>query len=240
MNRKDGVYVASYSVGKIDFNNFSRHFSNLHIDERRYCDSLLSNERKLGFLSGRINAKRAIIELIGFKEMSSVLVSSGVFKYPVVRASSVNNIQICISHHKNIGIALAFPEEHPLGVDIERVDMEKINFLLKKMSTSELQCISDCRLEKEVGCFIIWTAKESLSKILRTGLTIDFDILEIIELKRNGCICEGKFKNFSQYRVLSCYKNDFVCSIVLPKNSTADLIDLWLSFDNMTSCQLTT
>lgn len=203
----------------------------LHPDEKGYYDTLKFDNRKSSYLLGRIASKAAISELIEEEEgMKSISIGFGVFNFPVVQRSVGRNIQVCISHCDNFGVALAFPEEHPLGVDIEKPDPHKIDTMKSVVCAEELELISNCNLPMSIGCTLIWTVKESLSKIFRTGLTMDVKISEIKSLNKTDSVYISTFRHFAQYKAISRCGGDYICSIVLPKNTTPALDQFWNSF----------
>jgi 4'-phosphopantetheinyl transferase EntD len=137
---------------------------------------------------------------------------------------------VSISHCDNFGVALAFPEEHPLGVDIEKSDMRRTDTMCSLVCAEEAALISNCNLSMSIGCTVIWTIKESLSKIFRTGLTMDVKISEINSLKKVDSIYISTFRHFAQYKAISGCAGDYICSIVMPKNTTPALDHFWDSF----------
>lgn len=66
------------------------------------------------------------------------------------------------------------------------------------------------------GLTLLWTAKEALSKVLRTGLMTPFEIFEIskIEINDNYTMCY--YKNFTQYKAISFTVYKYMCSMVYP------------------------
>ncbi len=200
----------------------------LHQEEKMYYETLKNNRRKKSYLLGRISAKVAISEILVVKvPLSSILIQSGIFQFPVVKNIQNQNIQISISHCDTYGITLAFPEEHPLGIDIEKINEDKIDIMKDYLCVEEFQKITTCSLSMTIGSTLIWTVKEGLSKILKTGLTVDFKILEIDSLTKKGDVYISYFKYFGQYKAISYHIGDYICSIVLPKNTSLDLNLFW-------------
>ena len=70
---------------------------------------------------------------------------------------------------------------------------------------------------------MIWTIKESLSKVLKCGLMTPLHVLEIAEIDCKRPIRVSTFKNFAQYKVLSVVMGDVALSICLPKRTELDL-----------------
>lgn len=223
LKRKSKDFNAGFCVLKGDLSHLLKYHNILNHAEQSYYDKLQFEKRKLSYLLGRITAKNAISELSG-SPASSILIDSGIFNFPVVKNFADQNIQVCISHCNNIGIALAFPEEHPMGIDIEKVNIDRIDTFKTTMSNEEIELIDlHHELSLSLGYTIIWTAKESLSKIFRTGLTINFKLLEIELLEKNNFFYVSYFRNVSQYKAISFDLNGYICSIVIPQKTTIDL-----------------
>ncbi len=237
LKRKDGHFKAGFCIVNKDLPDLIQETSILHPDEHAYYKTLQFDRRKTSYLLGRIAAKNAISELLITKQaVQSISIQSGIFQFPVVKYVQHQNIQVSISHCNNFGAALAFPEEHPLGIDIEKIDEHKIDTMKSVICDEELTLMENHFLPVLIACPIIWTIKESLSKILRTGLTIDFNILEIESIEKVGSMYVSTFRYFSQYKAFSCQIGDHVCSITLPKNTSSDLNHFWNAIAN--SCNI--
>ncbi len=232
LRRKEKDFSAGFCITLQTLDQLQEYLFLLHPKEISYCNSLKFDTRKSSYLLGRVVAKKAISQLVREQAPELIEVDFGVFHFPVVKNIANNNIQVSISHCDNIGTALAFPEEHPLGIDIEKIDPTKIDAMKSQMTEAEMVLIEKCNLQDPLGCTIIWTMKESLSKIFRTGLTLDCQVLEINSLEQKGSLYESTFRYSIQYKAISACCGNYVCSIVLPKNTTADLSDFWHSFTN--------
>ena len=225
LHRDKRNFVAGFSMLKEELSSLVEKKTLLHPLEYTFFETLNYERRQLSFLLGRLTAKEAIAQLIDPGDIRSILIDFGVFQFPVVRNCIPGNIQVCISHCDNIGIALAFPEEHPIGMVLEKIDPERINAIRKYVSVRELELISGCGLTISTGCTALWTMKESLSKIFRTGLTMDFSILEIQSLEAVNGIYSAIFRSVSQYKAISFHIRNHICSLVIPKNTAAKVDD---------------
>ncbi|SFE51849.1 4'-phosphopantetheinyl transferase superfamily protein [Chitinophaga sp. CF118] len=230
LKRENRNFNAGFCIIKQELPDLINKIQLLHQDERNYFDTLLFDKRKADYLLGRIASKKAIGELTKEENMDSISIGFGIFQFPVVKSSVNRNIQVSISHCDNLGIALAFPEEHPLGVDIEKLDNNKIDVMRSQVCANEFDLISSSDLCLPTGYTVIWTIRESLSKIFRTGLTMDNKLAEIKTLIKVGTVYVSTFRHFSQYKAISCCAGDYVCSIVLPKNTVPVLDLFWNSF----------
>ncbi len=228
LKRKTNHYIAGFCVLHKELAELEQEVDILHPEEYTYYRSLRFDRRKESYLLGRIAAKKAISQLLDKKSLiTSISIQFGVFQFPVVKYVQHQNIQVSISHCDHYGIALAFPEEHPLGIDIEKINEDKLQTLKSSICAHELDKITANSLSELIGSTLIWTIKESLSKVLKTGLTVDFKILEIESLQEVGTAYESTFVYFPQYKAVSKKVGNYICSVVLPKNTTSSLEAIW-------------
>ena len=191
----------------------------LSTEEQRYVGKLKSEKRKKEFILGRIAAKGAINMLSGnpvpFQHMT---ISSGVFNQPIVKSVYVHNINVSISHSTKRAYALAFPEEFPCGIDAETYSKKSEETVYKVLSEEEKNLLATANITP----LLVWTAKESLSKILKTGLSLDLSKMEIKEVKKNNECYIGKYTDWVQYDFFSLIGEEVV-TITLPRNVFRDL-----------------
>ncbi len=231
--REKKNYTAGFCMLKKELSELTEYFPLLHPDEKTYYESIKVDRRKISYLLGRVAAKEAISILNPNNELQSIFIDYGIFNFPVVKSLSHSNIQVSITHCEHIGIALAFPEEHPLGIDIEKIDETKTDSIKTQISANEIELALNNTITLPAGCTLIWTIKEALSKIFKTGLTMEFKILEVESIKKTGDIYTSTFLNFAQYKAISCISKAYVCSIIVPKKTTIDLEMFWNNFTNL-------
>jgi 4'-phosphopantetheinyl transferase len=230
LKRNAGEFVAGYCMINEKLPVLAEHISSLHQKEFTYFNNLKFDKRRESYLLGRLAAKQAVAQLITTDSVQSFLIATGIFEFPVLKAPVNHNLQLCISHCDHIGVALAYPEEHPVGIDIEKIDDENVEAVKHHLTPKECGLIEKCGLPELTGYTILWTAKEALSKIFRTGLTMDLKILEIDTLQTDGAYYHCTFRNLAQYRSVSCNAGAFVCTFILPKLTTPELDGFWHSF----------
>lgn len=197
--------------------------AHLHPDERKYYESLRFEKRMRSFLIGRYAAKRAVAALTGETDLTKILVQSGIFTQPIVTLPGHQNIQVSISHCDHWGIALAFPEVHPLGVDIEKIHLDKNEVLEKQMTPIEIELIKTQPDSYETMLTVLWTAKEALSKVIKTGLMTPMKVYEINKMEYQDHSFMSYYKNFGQYKTISFKIGDYVCAIVHPMKTELDM-----------------
>jgi 4'-phosphopantetheinyl transferase EntD len=230
LKRENSTHAAGFCIMQASLAQLSSLHALLHPEERAYFDTLKFDRRKESYLLGRITAKKAIGALSAFENLGAICIEPGVFQFPVVKYSVTRNLQICITHCDQSGIALAYPEVHPLGVDIERTDKANIDAIRTQLTRDELTLTTAVSLEPATACTMVWTMKEGLSKILRTGLTMDLKLLEIQSLVKEDDLYTGQFKHLIQYKAISCVAGPYVCSVVVPRKTTPDLSQFWDAF----------
>jgi len=232
LKRKDADFKAGFCLLYKNLSELVAEISMLHSDELSYYDTLKFDKRKTSYLLGRIAAKNALSEiLIRDQDIQSIAIEFGVFRFPVVKHLKDQNIQVSISHTDDCGIAIAFQEEHPLGIDIEEINEQKNEVIKNVLIDKELELIENNDVPLLIAFPILWTIKEGLSKILKTGLTIDFNILEVDTIKKVEDVYISSFRHFVQYKAVSFQIHNHICSMVLPKNSSFDVHALKTAFE---------
>jgi 4'-phosphopantetheinyl transferase len=188
----------------------------LHQDEQKYYETLKFERRIKSYLFGRFAAKNAIASMVGDYNKAKILIHAGVFSQPITTLEDKKNIQVSISHCDDFGAAIAFPEAHPMGIDIEKINIEQNGTIERETTESEIRLIKALPLSYEKMLTLLWTVKESLSKVLKTGLITPFKIYEVdkIEIQHDYMLCF--YKNFAQYKAISFTIGDYVCSITYP------------------------
>jgi 4'-phosphopantetheinyl transferase len=188
----------------------------LHQDEQKYYETLKFERRIKSYLLGRLAAKNAIASMVGDYHTAKILIHAGIFNQPIATLEDKKNIQVSISHCDDFGAAIAFPEAHPMGIDIEKINIEQNEVIERETTESEIKLIKNLPFSYAKMLTFLWTVKEALSKVLKTGLMTPFKIYEIdkIEIQHDYMLCF--YKNFAQYKAISFTIGDYVCSITYP------------------------
>lgn len=193
----------------------------LHPQEQTYADSLKFEKRKKSYLLGRLTAKCAVAALLGEKP-ADIWIQSGIFTQPLVVANA-SNVQVSITHCDDFGAALAFPEAHPMGIDLERVAPDKKEALERNLTKAEKELMKAWPYPYETGLTLVWTAKEAISKVLKTGLMAPLEIFEITKSELHPNYILSHYQNFHQYKVLSFPLGEYICSLVVPFKTELDI-----------------
>lgn len=204
-------------------------FTKLGIEEINiYADKYLSNDEKTNlnefkflkrrkeFVLGRIASKYSLSTLnninIPFKQIT---ISRGVFNQPVVNSIYAPSTDISISHSHNFIYSLAFSGEFPCGIDAEYICKKKEETVYSILSYRERYILS----EINISPLFLWTAKESLSKILKTGMTLNLSKMGVKSIKKRKNYYIGNYSDWIQYEFFSVIKNNEIVTITVPKNS---------------------
>lgn len=195
-----------------------QHSDFLHPNESARYHTYPDGPRKKSFLAGRYAAKSALALLNDGMSWPDVEIASGVLNQPVVLGVPQ---QVSIAHCGDWAAAVAFPEEHPLGVDIEQVGARLPHLKKLFLTPAEMTLVSKMEAPEEQALTMFWTLKEALSKVLKTGLTIPLEQLEVSAIQRISTGWEGQFSHFSSFKGL-CFEvphSDIMGALVLPRNT---------------------
>ena len=220
LKRPDSCFECCLCISDISFLNLKekrRLF--LHPKELAYFDSLRFERRQKSFLLGRFCAKQALSAFLQESDMTKISVHHGVFEHPVVQYSKGKGVQISISHCDHCGGAIAFPEEHPMAIDLEKIDPRKRDVILTQCTPEEFKLIQSLPIPETTQLTLLWTVKESLSKVLKCGLMTPFKIFEIKEVESESDCFFWTFRKFAQYKVISFVIGNTACSIITPKKT---------------------
>jgi 4'-phosphopantetheinyl transferase len=189
--------------------------------EAAYLSTLQFERRQKSYVLGRYAAKMALGHALAESDLRTIQIERGVFEQPVVRYPRDDKWDVTISHTEFLAAALAYPRGHPMGIDIERIDAASAETASSQLSEQEAGWVKDQPTNKLETTFALWTAKEALSKTLRTGLTSPIEIYNLAEFSQiSSGNWEGLFLNFAQYKARVWIGSSSVIAIVLPKKST--------------------
>lgn len=222
LSRKHSSHTAAFSVIHASLEEMKSRLNDLHPKERAVSQNYKYNARKKSYLLGRFASRAALSLLMPKEKVSAVFVGNGVFSFPIVEGES-GGLGISITHCDDIGLALVYPQAHPMAIDLEKVEAKKVETIVGQLTTKEQQLIRQAGLPKVIGFPMAWTIKESLSKVLKTGLMLDLKFMELEAIHRKENHYQTTFTNFGQYKAISYHIGDYVCSITLPKLTTPDL-----------------
>jgi len=200
----------------------------LSLSEQKRYDAFLSPARKIGFLNGRLSAKRALSTLVPTAALSDIEIYNGVMEQPLIREAQYHGFQVGISHTGAVAMAVASPESHPVAVDIERIRLSATKAVASHLSDAELLLLSELNLD--CGHTLFWSVRESVSKILKTGMMANplfYQIKDVHTLRTD--VFEVSFTHLFQYKAMCFVVGDYVVAVCFPKKSVwENLQDLQL------------
>lgn len=171
--------------------------------------------RKKSYFLGRYSCMAAINKYIGY-ENQNILIQNGIFNQPLVIGCHDKTFQVSITHSGDIGGAIVYDDRLIMGLDIEAINSDHREAFESHLTDEEKLLIQSSFSEYLVGLTKIWTAKESLSKALKTGMMTPFNIFELDRIKNEEDYCLCYYKNFPQYISMVFTIHEYACSITYP------------------------
>lgn len=185
--------------------------------ELQELEGLKFAKRKKEKTLGLFAAKEAARGLVPELKLSTLEISPGVFRQPVLKSDLTDIPEISISHSGELAVAAATPQGNPLGVDVEVVSPTREQVIREHMTLEERD-LAETLSPYFPGIFCsIWSIKESLSKALRCGLGIPFKLLELksISLLDSHTLTCG-FTNFPGFTALAVEGSGYCFSLAMP------------------------
>jgi 4'-phosphopantetheinyl transferase len=203
-------------------NNWMEAASNLLGEsEAAYFSTLRFARRQRSYLLGRYAAKTALSAVLSEPDLSAIEIERGVFEQPIVRCDRDGGWEVTISHTEDLAVALAYPAGHPMGIDLEQIDAGQHETILSQLSEREIGWLNLRAAERFEFASALWAAKESLSKVLQTGLMANIRVYDLAEFNViDSREWEGFFENFAQYKARVWIGSKHVLAIAVPKRST--------------------
>lgn len=201
-----GITNVNYAILKAEKSRI------LDDDEMKQLHSLSNDRMKETFLRSRFICKMSVGNYLSSDEFKKIRIRHGVFEQPLL--DSANGISV--SHSGNFAACVVFPDEHPMGLDLEVIQEDAVEKIDSQLTKNEMILADKLEEEKNRSYTRCWTAKEALSKVLKTGLMVPFQMLEINSVKTDKKYTLSYFKNFIQYKAISCTLQDVMVSMVLP------------------------
>jgi 4'-phosphopantetheinyl transferase len=174
------------------------------------------------FLLGRLAAKRALGALLAEPDLRQIEIRTGIYGQPIVEHPRAGSAEVSVSHSHGLAVALAFPAEYPMGIDLETVAARSAGTILGEMQASpaELTWLVSSGVDEATACFVLWTVREALGKALKIGINSPLGILALGSIQAAGeKKWGGRYLNFPQCRCLSQAQGERVLSLALPKDA---------------------
>ncbi len=164
----NGEYVAGFCFSSLSLEELNANYSDfLHVEEQKYVISLRYPKRQYSYLLGRYCAKQSLILYTQSNQPTTLWIKNGVFQQPVVYFPFATDAQVSISHTDTFGVALAFSEAYPMGIDIEHICTTKAATIKSQLTLDEQQKIISFPNDPSLFLTLLWTVKEALSKVIK-------------------------------------------------------------------------
>lgn len=174
----------------------------LHIQEQQRRLSFEFPQRRDSFTIGRLAAKLALKCHLGDVSPNDIAIGSGVFHQPIVMGASVRccELGVSISHSDEMCVAVIHHKGHPIGVDVEKLVEADVAHVLSDVDAGLRQEFFKLSLNEYEAASILWGARESLGKVLTTGMTVPPKLYEPTSVTEVGPSFRLSYKTFTQYQ----------------------------------------
>jgi 4'-phosphopantetheinyl transferase len=213
LTRKDKAYKGLLGLVQSDYEQLLQTAPQwLSASEQAEHQELPNLRRKQTYLISRYISKHTIGTFTGEKDLSKIQIRHGVFNQPLVEG----NFEISISHSGKYAACIVFPDEHPMAIDLEQIDDKHCETIQTQLTNKEIAFSQSSTEPTRISYTRYWTSKEALSKVLKTGLTIPLQLMEVNHVEAKGNYTFSYFKNFTQYKSISHIVDEQMLTIVLP------------------------
>ena len=207
--------------------------NHLHPLEFLEYQNLINKRRKHDYLLRNHCAKQVILcclkKTLGYAKHLNI--AKGINSQALLTNDRIyhSHLQVSITHSDVLGFAVAFEGLYPLGIDIEKINSQKSEFIESLMTFSEKRLMRALIHAKELSAIILWTAKEALCKAVLGGVRVFSEITEVGGLFFNQSYTEILFKHFPGYRAYSFLFANYIITIAFPytKRFKVDLHRIW-------------
>ncbi len=201
MNRASDLYWLTQGAGDVPRGN-----DWLGGRELEKLEQLRFTKRRADWRLGRWTAKRAVCAFLSLGKVHEVGVVHAVGAKPseveIIAAADgapelfvggvTSPATVSISHSHGTGFCALSPEGLDVGCDVEAIEPRADSFAADYFTPSEIRMIEQASGQDRVSLTtLVWSAKESALKALRTGLdrdtrSVEVSGVEVIEAGANG------------------------------------------------------
>lgn len=177
--------------------------------ERARLDGFRFEKRRRDWLLGRWTAKLALLEVAGLprEDIGRIEIAAASDGAPVPRIDGRPcQAQLSLSHSNDRAFSAVLQGALELGCDIERIEARSDAFVDTFFTAAERERVERAEPEfRDTLVTMIWSAKESTLKALRTGLSVDTRSVEVMD--------DGEFSAYgwNNARVSTENAGEFVC-----------------------------
>jgi 4'-phosphopantetheinyl transferase len=162
-------------------------------DEETSCaESLRFPKRRADWLLGRWTAKRAVACLLNLPEdslsLACIRLQAGPDGAPVVMIDNKPAaVSVSLSHRAGSALCGLAQPGSPLGCDLESVEPHSESFVRDFFTGQEQELVESARERCKVTT-VLWSAKESVLKLLHAGLRLDTKCVSIRPFELDGSV----------------------------------------------------
>lgn len=199
--------------------------SYLHTQERQRRLTFEFPQRRDSFTIGRLAAKLALKCHLGDMSPNDIAIGSGVFHQPIIMGASVRccELGVSISHSDEICVAVIHHKGHPIGVDVEKLAAADVVPVLSDVDASLRQQFFKLSLNEYEAASILWVGRESLGKVLTTGMTVPPILYEPTSVLEAGAGFKLSYKTFTQYQTQVMAIDKAWLAMTFPAQTRVDL-----------------
>ncbi|WP_459470480.1 4'-phosphopantetheinyl transferase family protein [Staphylococcus cohnii] len=184
-----------------------------------YNEQCKTKKRKIEYYWGRIALKISLPSKIDIPFFKQKHIGQGIFNQPLLNNS--NNIDLSLSHCSELAIAISFPRDYLIGIDVENIQLHLPSSIKEFVSKKAMENIKD--VKTEIIYTVCWTSIEGLSKALKVGFTANPLIFSIHNISESNEIFYIEFDNFSSFIGYAFKVDNYVFSIILPKQHDVNI-----------------
>jgi 4'-phosphopantetheinyl transferase len=144
--------------------------------ERIILSGMRFPKRRNDWLLGRWAVKQAICAYQSRKDpvLSSLEIRAAADGAPeAFWNGEPGKVSISISHSNDRSLCVAGCPDFSVGCDLERIEQREIKFFEDYFAPEEIELVQKATTEEHTAAYLIWSAKETVLKILRRGLRRD-------------------------------------------------------------------
>lgn len=178
--------------------------------EKSTYNEFKSDVRRKEYLAGRTLAKLQVFEHESAVPIRSMEIVTAHWGNPLWKNLELSQYSLSIAHTKNqvATLSTAF-NTHPLGLDLEEISSSQAEILRSYFSD-----LGQSYSEEELH--VIWAARESAAKALKTGFTIPDSLFSVEDFTKTP---EGYFIQYASLKRLQAYawkEGDCVLCLTYP------------------------
>lgn len=158
--------------------------------DRARLGSMRYTKRHLEARLSRWTAQRAVAIALGLGDSpaaaAQVTITNASDGSPRAEVPGRPPVSISSTDRAGWAVAAVLPGSEPIGCDLEIVEPRSDAFVRDYLTETERRFVENGPLHWEVSTNLIWSAKESVLKVLRTGLRRDTRSVEVTLGSGNG------------------------------------------------------